>query len=720
MLEKRPYPGEHSARLKDPGQYDEFRRENDRFGKGIHAIWGIKTEPERVVELQAIRFDAKIFTVEEAKKWLEEHGYQPIEFEPAIEEKTIKTQVFYRTAEINKEEINKEDRTIELSFSSEMPVERFFGIEILDHDVKSVRLGRLNQGGALLIQHDPDDVVGVIEEAYISSDRKGRARVRFGKSARAEEIFQDVLDGIRTNVSVGYQIHEMVTDGKQGGGGGKVVYRAVDWEPLEISIVSIPADISVGIGRDLETKVLTNVEGGEKKMEDVKIDVEKIRNEAKKAEAERVKEILAIGKFHNCAELAEKAVQEGTSLDTFRQTVLETVYRAKPTEPLELGMSEKEVQSFSIVRAIRAMMEMKLNGTDPKRIAPFEMEASRATAERMKKEPHGFFIPYDVTMRSKIANSGISKDSVQRIAEYLITRDLEKGAGSAGGYTVATDLLAANFIDLLRNAMMVRKLGAQVLSGLVGDVAIPKQTGGATAYWVAESGAPTESQQTFGQLGLTPKTCGAFTDISRKLILQSSIDVEAFVRSDLATVLALAIDLAAITGTGSNNQPRGILNTTGIGDVAIGDNGGAPTYSHIVSLWKEIAIDNAAVGNLAFLTNSVMIAKLLNTPKVSGYPAFVIESLPDAEGFTTMLGLKTGMSNQVPRNLVKGTSNDCSAIICGNWADLIIAEWGALDVLVDPYTGGAAGTVRVRVLQDVDIALRNAESFAAIKDARDV
>lgn len=614
-------------------------------------------------------------------------------------EKIITTQMFYRNTEIKQEEINKEDRTIELSFSSEMPVERYFGIEILDHQNTSVRLDRINRGGALLVQHDQADVVGVIEEAYISPDRKGRARVRFGKSARAEEIFQDVLDGIRTNVSAGYQIHKMVSE--ENGEKNPAVYRAVDWEPLEISIVSVPADISVGVGREFETQVITT-KGGEIKMEET-IDVEKVKNEAKKAEAERVREIFAIGKLHNCMPLAEKAIQEGTSLDTFRQTVLETVYRAKPTEPLELGMSEKEVQSFSIVRAIRAMMEMKLNATDPKKIAPFEMEASRATAEKMKREPQGFFIPYDVTMRSR-----------------LITRDLEKGTGSAGGHTVATELLTANFIDLLRNAMMVRKLGAQVLSGLVGDVAIPKHTGGATAYWVAESGAPTESQQTFGQLGLTPKTCGAFTDISRKLILQSSIDVEAFVRNDLATVLALAIDLAAITGTGANNQPRGILNTTGIGDVAINTNGGAPTYSHIVSLWKEIAVDNAAIGNLAFLTNSIMIAKLLNTPKVSGYPAFVIESLPDAEGFTTMLGLKTGMSNQVPKNLTKGTSNDCSAIICGNWADLIIAEWGALDVLVDPYTGGAAGTVRVRVLQDVDIALRNAESFAAIKDARDV
>jgi HK97 family phage major capsid protein len=299
-------------------------------------------------------------------------------------------------------------------------------------------------------------------------------------------------------------------------------------------------------------------------------------------------------------------------------------------------------------------------------------------------------------------------------------RDLEKGTPTAGGYVVATELLVAEFIELLRNAMMVRKLGARILGGLVGDIAIPKQTGGATAYWVGESMAPTESQQSFGQLGLSPKTVGAYTDISRKLLLQSSIDVEAFVRQDLTTILALAIDLACIAGTGSSYQPTGILNTTGIGLVEIGQNGGAPTYEHIVKLWKEVAQNNALLGSLGFLTNAIMIAKLSRTPKVAGYPVFVIEDLPGQDGMTTMLGLPCAMSNQVPSNLVKGTSNDCSAIIFGNWADLIIAQWGAIDVLVDPYTGGAAGTVRVRVLQDIDIGIRHPESFAAIKDARDV
>ncbi|MBT9168755.1 MAG: hypothetical protein DDT19_02103 [Syntrophomonadaceae bacterium] len=642
-------------------------------------------------------------------------------------EKAVKLQVFYRTAKIEREEIDEGNRIVELTFSSEMPLERYFGIEILEHKKGSVRLDRIKKAGNLLVQHNQADIVGVVEEAYISPDLKGKARVRFGKSARAEEIFQDVLDGIRTNVSVGYLVHKVVTEKTDE---KPAIYRVVDWEPVEISLVSIPADISIGVGREFDTTVITREEKmmcekcslspcacNTRKIDSV--DIEKIKADTRGAEMSRVREILAVGEQHNCKELAEKAIRDGTSLEAFRQVVLESVYKAKPIDTLnpEIGMSKREIGEFSIVRAIRALMEPK---TNPKEIAPFEMEASEAVARKIGKKSQGFFIPYDVGIRSRLSDMGLSRDSAQRIVESLISRDLERGTGASGGFLVATDLLVANFIELLRNAMMVRRLGAQVLGGLVGDVAIPRQTGGATAFWVAESGAPAESRQTFAQLGLTPKTCGAFTDISRKLILQSSIDVEAFVRADLATVIALAIDLAAINGTGVHNQPRGILNTTGIGDVPIAVNGGPPTYTHIVSLWRAIAVANAAVGNMAFLTNAIMIGRLLSTPKVAGHPVYIVEELPNAEGMTTMLGMRAGMSNQVPSNLVKGTSTDCSAIICGNWSDLIIAEWGTLDVLVDPYTGGAAGTVRVRVLQDVDIAIRNAASFAVIRDARDV
>lgn len=616
--------------------------------------------------------------------------------------KTLKTSRLYRTLEFDRAAINAEARTVALSFSSEQPVERFFGYEVLDHADGSVRLDRLQRSAPLLLDHNPENQIGVVEAATIS-DGRGHAVVRFSRSAKGQEVFQDVQDGIRRNVSVGYQIHTMRDESTK----TQKTYRATDWEPLEVSIVSVPADISVGIGRanadEFETRILPlspqEISMSEEKKPVIEQVEEKVAkrdvfvDEARVSERLRVRELLALGDKFEVRELAQKAIEEGTSVSEFKGLVLETRAKAKPVvESPAIGMTDKEVKQYSMIRAINSLASGK--GLS---LAPFEAEVSDAVAKRIGKAPQGFYLPYDVQ-----------------------TRDLTKGTAADGGYTVATDLLSANFIELLRNRMMVRQMGATILGGLVGDVAIPKQTGGATAYWVAENVAPTESKQAFGQLTMTPKTVGAYTDISRKLLLQSSIDVEGLVRRDLATILALAIDKAAINGDSNAGEPAGVLTVNGIGSVAGGTNGAAPTYANLVSLWSAVAAANADFGSLGYLTNAAVVAKLMSTEKsATGTTGnFAVMSLPDMNGMTSAVGMRCGVSNQVPANLTKGNSGAvCSAIIFGNWADLIIGQWGSLDILTDPYTGSNAGTVRVRVLQDVDCGVRHAASFSAMKDA---
>lgn len=612
--------------------------------------------------------------------------------------RTIKTGTLYRGVQITREAIDEKARTVELSFSSESPMERWFGTEILDHSPASVRLGRLKSGGPLLVDHDLREHVGVIESVSIDADRKGRALVRFGRAARAEEIWQDVQDGIRTSVSVGYRIHELKLDSEKD---GEETYRAVDWEPLEVSLISVPADVSVGVGRGepggeyeirvVDDRPLTKEETMEPNTNTPAapaapaIDVREIQNQARKAEQDRVREILAIGERFNARELASEAVNGGTALDAFRAQVLERVGTQKPLTPpsADIGMSPKETQQFSIVRALNALVSGNWKG------AELERDASHAVGEKMNRSPQGFFVPNEV-----------------------LKRDLTVGTATAGGHTVATNLLAANFIDLLRNKMVVMKAGAQLLSGLVGSIAIPRQTGGASAFWVAESGAPTESQQAFDQVTMAPKTVGAFSDISRKLLLQSSIDIEAFVRNDLATILALEIDRVALHGSGTAPEPRGIFNVSGIGDVAGGTNGAAPTWANIIELETDVSVANADVGTLAYVTNSKVRGKLKGTEKASSTGMFVW-----ADGATPLNGYAAHVSNQVRSDLTKGTGTSLSAIFFGNWADLIIGQWGALDIMVDPYTGSTSGTVRVVALQDVDVAVRHAESWSVMKDA---
>ncbi len=595
--------------------------------------------------------------------------------------------------------INEEARTATLAFASETPYERWWGIEILDCTATAMRQGRLRSGANLLCDHDTRDVVGVVESVEIGADRVARAVVRFGKSARAEEVWQDVRDGIRRNVSVGYLIHKaQLVETKE----GLETYRVTDWEPLEVSLVSVPADATVGVGRSLnqpappaaerEQPAPANptepapIEIPKEKAMTTAVPEVKIETPAQRNHAAEIAAIAAT--IPGGAELAMKSLQAGHTVEQFQQEAIKAM-ASKPLPTADIGMDKKELKQYSLMRALNALA----NPTDvnAQKAAAFERECSDAAGQKLGKQARGFLVPFDVQQR-----------------------DLVAGTPTAGGNVVATDLLAGSFIDLLRNAMVINGLGTRMMTGLVGNIAIPKLTGAATAYWVAENAAPTESQQTIGQVTMSPKTVGAFTDISRRLLLQSSISVEQMVQQDLATVLGLAIQQAAINGTGASNQPTGILTTAGIGDVAGGTNGLAPTWAHVVALETAIASANADVGTMAYLTNAKVRGKLKGTEKFSagtGAPVW-------ADGNTPLNGYRAAVTNAVPSNLTKGTSSGvCSAILFGNFADLMIGMWGGLDLTVDPYSGSTAGTVRVVALQDVDVAVRNVESFAAMKDA---
>jgi HK97 family phage major capsid protein len=621
----------------------------------------------------------------------------------------------YRHFAIDRSKVEEAARTIELSFSSEDPCDRWWGTEILDHGSGSVRLARLQATAPLLLDHNTRDQIGVLEKIWIGSDRKGRALARFGKSARAEEIWQDVLDGIRKSVSVGYIVHRAVLEEQNE---QKETYRVMDWEPLEVSLVSVPADATVGVGRSADardhqiiieipnsTKEIRAMEKEEKRElpEEAQKRIDEAAGVARRAEQNRIREIYAYVKAWPQVDLsaeADKAVAEGTKIEDFRAVVFDRLDKSKVVKPVEtggdLGMSDKEAKRFSMVRAIRALAS---RGTpDEGRLmqdAAFEFECSREFAKKVNREAKGFFVPPEV-----------------------LKRDLTVGTDSAGGYLVQTTLLSGSFIELLRNRMVVKQAGATILTGLVGDIAIPKQTGAATAYWLSENGAPTESQQTFGQLALAPKTIGAYTDLSRKLLLQSSLDIENFVRGDLAKVLAMGIDLVCLHGTGVSPQPAGIAVTSGIGSVVGGTNGAAPDWADVVGLETEVATDNADVGALAYITNSKVRGKLKRVFTNATYGERPIWMGGQGfDGIGEVNGYRAFVSNQVSSTLTKGNQSASSAIFFGNWADLVIGFWSGIDILVDPYSMSTTGAVRVTAFQDLDVGVRHAESFSAMLDA---
>jgi HK97 family phage major capsid protein len=613
--------------------------------------------------------------------------------------KTLPTnKVQHRTVELDRGAINEDDRTVELAFSSEEPVERSFGREVLDHDPKSVNLERLNGGAPLLLEHDRTQQIGVIENARIDPDRVGRATVRFSRSPLGQEIFQDISDGIRRMTSVGYRVDEFVQDSVDDG--ESEVYRAKNWSPLEVSIVSIPSDIQVGIARnedepETEPEPLAEPEPEPASKDEAEtpqnIMEEKTEKTIEVKADKRAENIAAIGRQFNASDEALTFISEGKSADQFKDFLLEQ----RANEPVavpsdereEIGLSDKEVESYSLTRAIEAVASGRPQD------AGLEMEASQAVAKRTGKSPRGFFLPNDVTNR------------------FVGQRDLTAGASAAGAKLV-DEIVQVPVIEALRARMVMGQLGATVLSGLSSNVSVPKVTTGAAGSWVAENAAPSETTQVIGQVTLSPKTCAAYTDISRRLLVQSSADVESLIRNDITNSLAVAIDTAAVNGGGSN-EPTGIIQHSDVTITALGTNGAAPSYANMCAVEAAPENSNAAMGTMQFLTNA-KVRKKLRQVEIAANSGLMLFDWR----FNTILGYPTTVSNIVPSTLTKGSSSVCSGIIFGDFSQVLIGYFGpGIDVLVDPYTGGNAGTVRVSALVDVDVNLRHGAALSVIKDA---
>ncbi|HDR9259622.1 TPA: phage major capsid protein [Burkholderia vietnamiensis] len=602
--------------------------------------------------------------------------------------------------------IDAEARTVEVAFSSETPVRQWYGMEVLSHDPAAVDLSRLNDSGAVLVNHSWDDQVGVIESARIDSDGVGRAVLRFGRSARAMEIFQDIVDGIRKHISVGYRVLDIVlTEQRED---GPDVYTVTSWMPYEISTVPVPADTTVGVGRSLapgnphvepvgvtqENQTVpdsgrseNHLTGQRNMPEPVQepqqtIDANAVRREGSEAERNRAREIIEMGDQYGAADLARSFVTEGKSVGEFQRALLSHIEQrqsrplSEQTRDASIGMTDKEIGQYRFLNVVRALA----NPTDRKAQegAAFEIEASRAAADKLGKEAQGILVPPEVLSRS--LNMGSNGQT---------------GAGSTGANAVATDLMASAFIDLLKNSTTIMRLG-RTLGGLVGNIDIPKKTARSQGYWLGEEDNAPEGEMDLGQIALSPKTVAAYSDISRKLMQQSSLDVEALVRADLAEALGLAIDLAGYYGSGTAHQPRGIANYTGINAVPFA--GVFPTYAEVVEMETAIASKNAAVSNMAYIVDAQTKGNAKTTQKFPGTPT----GATLWEQGDTMNGYRTEVTNQLA----------AGDVFMGNFADLIIALWGGLDLTVDKMSLSKSGGTRIVVFQDVDFALRRVESFA--------
>ena len=612
----------------------------------------------------------------------------------------------HRTFTVEREGIDKEARTVEMSFASETPVDRWFGREILDITDKSVDLTRLNSGGALLLNHEWDEQVGVVTKAYIDgATKKARAVVKFSRSECGEEIFQDVIDGIRSLVSVGYVVRKMVLASVEG---DVETHRVTDWLPFEISIVSVPADNSVGIGRS-QSKETTKPAVAPapaiitSRQMPTEQDLKPAPTAAEGAAAERSR-VTELNKTadglasrhpkHKDAfmALARKCVETGDNVDAFNRSVLADILKtgdnltpATQQRGDGLELPAKDIRRYSVLRAIRA----KMNGGP---LDGLERECSDEIAKKLERQPTGFFLPDAVvadTYQKRIMSQGSEK------------RTLLAGNAVDGGYTVASEILTSEFMKLLRNNTRVVDLGARFISGLTGDVSIPRQLTGASVAWVSETGSISSSSATFGQVVGKPRRVGSSVPYSKQFLAQSSLDAEAFVVEDSDMAMAVELDRVAIDGTGGS-QPLGILN------LSSGDLGGtvtfsgAPTWAKYLEFFSDLATANSLLGTPGYLSTPASAAKAMSIPKFSNTATPIWDN--DRVGAFRAL-----WSTNFP-------SGD--KVIFGDFSQVLFLEWAGRDVIVDPYgTNATSGTVTVTIQRLIDMVIRRSASFDISTDS---
>jgi HK97 family phage major capsid protein/HK97 family phage prohead protease len=602
---------------------------------------------------------------------------------------------------------------ITFSCSSETPCDRWYGEEVLSHDGDAIRMDRLTRGACpLLFNHSFDDPIGMIEGARIERKRLV-VDAKLFKTARAEEI-ATMIDGGLRNVSLMYRVHVYEQDMDE------ERYTATDWEVYEVSIVTVPADATVGIGRSQSaeqfefrtvgrppaaiTSVPTTAPSARSNAmtdqvtapagpsADTQVRIEAGRQQpgesasALQLETQRRQAIINLCQANNIQDNVRNLwITAGTSMEKVSEELLAIMKQRGESNPKSesvLGLTPRETKRFSLQRAISAIADNNWNN------AGFEAECSRAIGQRIGRtqEPNKFFVPYEVQQRS-------NESQTEMLARLLMKRDLAV-SGSAG---VLVETMNWSFIEILRNITVLYAMGATRLTGLQGNVSIPKQSTAATPYWLGtEATQITESQQAFTQINMSPKNVGGYTEVSRQLLLQSNPSAESLIMADLAAVVGIEIDRVGFNGSGVSGQPLGILQTSGIGSVT----GTSLDYADIIEFMTDCAAANALWAAAGYVTTPVVAGLLMARVKYSNTASPIWEGMLQ-DG--TINNYRAMATNNVPT----------ASMLFGDYSKTVIGEWGVLEIEVNPYANFQAGIIGIRAMASIDVAVRYPVAYSA-------
>ena len=623
----------------------------------------------------------------------------------------------FREAEIEIEtraaDDGKTETLVRATVSSETPYPRTMwdeenkawvrGHEVLGHAKGEIDDSRMKDGLVIQDTHWGDQI-GIIRKPELKDGKLGGV-IEFGCGERAQEIAKDAAKGIRRNMSVGYIVRAYKKDGKAED--GLPIFRVTKWTPYEASFVNVPADTNIGVGRvadipdeadegqnqrAVDEPTPTTTTRKEEEMDAKTIAALMAKAERAHMKAADVSAMIEAGKTETeiATEIAERACAYAEELAKKPEAPAPTK-RAAIADGEAPGVTTGKERKYSLVNVIRHMVMAHEGNIGPD--IGYEREISQEIAKRSGKTAKGFYIP-----------SGV------------LCRAFDKANAAAS--LVATDTLFGEFIEDLVAETVLGAAGVRTLEGLVGDVTIPK-AGSATAYWVStEGGNATETTPATGQVGATPHTVGAYTDITRKLLMQSGIGAQSFISDELRGALGRAVEAAVFSGSGSSGQPLGLDNWTetiggdSYGIPTVSMTAGAPTHEALVAFWEKLYTANAAGASMKFIGSPAVKALLCKT---RDYTPF---NNTGAKASSGVVGAVGGDYLCTKDGKVEGydflMSNLCNAkkLYFGDWSQIMLAFWSGIDLTVDTSSLSKSGGVRVVALQDCDVIVRHRQAFA--------
>ena len=598
------------------------------------------------------------------------------------------------------------DPRIPIAISSEYPVMRWDWErgeryrEILDHSPGSVNMQRAARGLPFIGNHSTREFYGKVEDARVDPDRVFRGYVRLSRSQAAQDIGRDMEDDLRTEVSVGYDPGDDYTESR--GADGVLERRYTNWTPLEVSTVPIPADPTVGKGRAHPAPAVSPQPASVARSDPMEPSQAPTAPAAPAAtpapvsveraeQSSRESTLLMYGAAAGLsAEETRGFIASSRSVAEIGQELLarmqaKSEQSAAPKPAVEL--TEREQAQYSIVRALNSIISGKRSG--------FELEVSDQFAKATGRDysnDNSLFLPLNIRTQ------------------------LSVGAANKGAELRGTEL-RPELIELLRQrSMAIGTLGARFMPGLVGNVAFPRQTAGASAVWVAEAPGSDMalSSLSLDQVTLSPRTLQGSTTVSRQLLAQSTPAADEIIFDDLIAQHATAIDQAVFWGTGASNQPTGVGVAAGTNLIVMGTNGLAATLAKVLEMFREVEVDNGLTDNVAFVTTPQIKYSMAAIVRFASTDSRTLWDLDTS----TVIGVPAYATNNVPSNLTKGTSVGVAhGAIYGDFSRVMVGEWGAgAELIVDPYTLARRNLIAITSIQFADVQVRIPSAFSVNRD----